>query len=127
MFFECLDKSFSATGIGIAAVHKTMYKRLIDTVLGSDIAQNKKVIERTVHTAVGYKPHKMNLFPVLTSICKGFDNLGVGENRLVGTSTVYLHQVLIYDATGTDIEVSDFGVSHLAVGQADIFSRSLQL
>ena len=38
--------------------------------------------------------------------------------------TVDAGQVLRHHASGADIEVADFGITHLAVGKADIFARS---
>ena len=49
------------------------------------------------------------------------------ENGAVGTGAVDFHQVLVNDAASADIEVAHFGVTHLSVGQTNVFARSQQL
>ena len=91
--------------------HEAVHKGLVDAVLGSNIAQDKKVIERAVNATIGDKTHQMHLFSVITGIGKGLHDFGVGKYRLVGTSAVYLHEVLVYDTAGTDVEVTYLGVT----------------
>ena len=40
---------------------------------------------------------------------------------------IYHHQILIDDASGTDVEVSRLGVAHLSIWQTHGLARSLQL
>lgn len=40
---------------------------------------------------------------------------------------VDLYEILIDDAAGADIEVSNFAVSHLSVGQTDVLAAGLKL
>ena len=54
-------------------------------------------------------------------------DLGIVEDRAVFASAVDLHQILIDDTSGTDIEVPYFGVTHLSVGQTDVLAACLEL
>ena len=45
---------------------------------------------------------------------------------MLAARDVYFHKVLIYHAAGTEIKVSDFGISHLAVRKAYILSAGLK-
>ena len=53
-------------------------------------------------------------------------HLGILKNRAVGDGAVDLHEVLIYDTTGTDVEVTDLRVTHLSVGKTDEFAAGLK-
>ena len=48
------------------------------------------------------------------------------KDRIVSTSTVDLHQVLVNDTSCTDIEVTYLRITHLTIRQTDIFARSLK-
>src|SRR4029077_10852161 len=43
-----------------------------------------------------------------------------------GNGIVDARQVLDHHAAGADIEVTDFGIAHLALGQADVLARSVE-
>jgi len=49
------------------------------------------------------------------------------ENVATLAGLVDLHQILIYHASGTDVEMSHLGVAHLPVGQSDILAAGVQL
>ena len=49
------------------------------------------------------------------------------QDGIVGTGVVDLHQVLIDDAPGADVQVTCLRVTHLSVGQPHILARGLQL
>ena len=50
----------------------------------------------------------------------------VGEERAVGDGSVDTRQVLEHGPTGTDVQVPDLAVAHLAVGQPDGRARGVQ-
>ena len=85
------------------------------------------MVERTVHTAIAGESHKMDVLTVLFRVRESGNDFLVLQDAAVGTSTVNLYQVLVYDASCTDIEVTYFRVTHLSVGQTDILAACLQL
>ena len=124
---QFLHKSLSAARVGIAAVHKTVYERLVDPVLFRNIAQLEQMIERTVHAAVRQQAHEMHLLAVHLRIGERLHDLRILQNRIVAAGPVDLHQILVYDASGADIQVTYFRITHLSVGKADVFAVGQQL
>jgi hypothetical protein len=49
------------------------------------------------------------------------------EEITVADGFVDAGDVLVNDASGTEVEVADFGVTHLAFGQADVFAAAAEL
>ena len=58
----------------------------------------------------------MHSLAVGLGIFVGADNFRVLQDAAVLAGTVNLHEVLIDDASGTDVQVSHLGVTHLSVG-----------
>src|SRR6185503_8204207 len=56
----------------------------------------------------------------------GADERRVPEERLVANRLANSHEILHHDAPGTKVEVSDFTVAHLSVGQADGAPRRIE-
>ena len=69
----------------------------------------------------------MELFPCLCDIVISGLYLFVFKELVVAACHVYLYEVLIYDPAGSEVEVPDFRVSHLAVRKSDIFSACLKM
>ena len=99
----------------------------IETILVSYLDKLKHVVEAGVDAAVGGKAHNVEVLAGLLGIGVGLLHLRIVADGAVGAGTVDFHEVLINNATGTDIEVTDLGVAHLAVGQAHILTAGLQL
>ena len=57
---------------------------------------------------------------------EGRDDLRIYGDRSVAAGAVDLHEVLINDAAGADIEVSHLRIAHLSVGQADVLAVGAQ-
>jgi hypothetical protein len=72
----------------------------------------------TVHAAIGYEPKKMETMS--TRARKSFLQNTIPRELAVGDCFVNSGQILIDDPSRTQIEMADFGVAHLAVGQTDI-------
>ena len=80
-----------------------------------------------MNTAIAGQTHQVNALAVQLSVLVGIHNLRILQDAAVGTGTVNLHQVLIYDTTGTDIQVTYLRVTHLSVGQPHVLAASQQL
>ena len=125
---QLLDEALAALGVGITAVHEAVDEgALADAIFLGNVAELEEVIQRRVYAAVGGQTHEVDVLAVLLGIGEGGDDFLVLQDAAVGTGTVDLHQVLVDDAAGTDIEVTHFGVAHLSVGQAHVLAASLQL
>ena len=128
MCLQLVDESDTRTRVGVTAVHETVNERLtLQLVLGCDIAQVEQVLQARVHTTVRGQAHEVNLLTTLFRIREDCLDLRIVQNTAVLAGTVDLHQVLINDTTGTDIEVTYFGVTHLSVRQTDVLTAGLQL
>ena len=60
---------------------------------------------------------------VLFAVLHGVDESGILEERAVLYSLGYAHELLIHNAAGAYIGVTDLAVAHLSVGQTDIKTR----
>ena len=80
-----------------------------------------------MHTAVAGQSHKVDVLATFLGVRESGNDFLVLQDAAVGTSTVNLYQVLIYDTSCADIEVTYFRVTHLSVGQTDILTACLQL
>ena len=72
----------------------------------------------TVHAAIGYESKKMKAMS--TRARKSFLQNTIPRELAVGDCFVNSGQILIDNPPRTQIEMADFGVAHLPVGQADI-------
>ena len=124
---QLLDKALTAARIGITTVHKAVNKGVLDTVLLRDVAQSEEVVERRVNATVRYQTHKVNIHAISLSILERCNDLLVLHNRTIGCRAVDLHQILINDATCTNIEVTHLRVTHLTVGQTNVLAIGTQL
>ena len=80
-----------------------------------------------MNTTIGSQSHEVNILTVFFSIRESRNNSRILHNTIVGTCAVNLYQILIYDTSGTDIEVTYFRVPHLTVGQTYILTACLKL
>src|ERR1700716_4654815 len=72
----------------------------------------------TVHAAIGYEPEKMKTMSTRTR--KSFLQNTIPRELAIGDCFVNSGQILIDDPPRAQIEMADFGVAHLPVGQTDI-------
>ena len=75
-----------------------------------------------MHPAVAHKSDQMKRFTMLPGVFdRSAEGFIAGELPAADGHMDAL-QFLIYDPAGTEIEVSDFAVAHLSVGQSDLFA-----
>ena len=85
------------------------------------------MLERRVYATVGGQSHEVNALALLLGVGESGDDFLVLQDAAVSASAVNLHQVLINDAAGADVEVTYLGVAHLSVGQAYVLAACLEL
>ena len=69
----------------------------------------------------------MKLLAILLSICICLLHLSILAYRAISASTVNLYQILIYNTSGTNVEVTYLRVTHLTIRKTNVFTRSLKL
>ena len=122
------DESLTATRVGIAAIHEAVYESLVRyTVLLSYLDKFEQMVEGRMYASIGAQAHDMELLAgsLRSLVCR--DDLRITHDGVVADRTVDFHEVLIDDTSGTDIEVSHFGVTHLSVGQTYVLAARLEL
>ena len=80
-----------------------------------------------MNASVGAESHEVELLARLAGILVSLLHLCVLHDRAVLAGAVDFHEVLIHDASGTDVEVSHLRVAHLSVGQAHVFAAGVEL
>src|ERR1051325_116651 len=78
-----------------------------------------------VNTSIGNQPDKMKPTSSRSRKCILSDSIALQFAR--GNSFVDPSEILVNDSAGTQIQVTDFGIAHLSIGQADISSAGTQL
>ncbi len=127
MLRKLLYETFAAAGVCVTTVHEAMDKHFLQSVRFCNITKCKQVIKRRMHSSIRGQPHEMDSLAVVTGIREGAFHFGVIHNAAVLACFVYLDQILIDHSAGSYIEVSYLAVSHLTVGQANIFATRLKL
>ena len=113
--------------VGVAAVHESVDINLVQTVLACHPEEFVHVIQGGVHAAVGGEAHQVELLAGILHIVIDRLDLGVLQELVVADGHVDLDEVLIDHAAGAQVHVSDLGVAHLPVRQADVFAAGLQV
>ena len=69
----------------------------------------------------------MYLFSVFACICEGINKHLVLPDGSILDGFVDLHQVLVDDSAGTDVQVTHLRVPHLSFGKTNVFTRGMQM
>ena len=80
-----------------------------------------------MHTTGAGESHEVDSLACALRIGERTHDFGIFEDALVGDRAVDFHEVLVEHATGADVEVSHFRVTHLSVGQSHILTTRLEL
>ena len=78
---------------------------VLQSISLAHLYQFEEMIERRVHTTIRGKSHEVELLIVLLGIGIGSLHLRIVFNGAILAGTVDFHQVLINNATSTDIEM----------------------
>jgi hypothetical protein len=102
----------------------------VDGHLGRPLFQGQldggqQVVLVTVDAARRQQAHDVDAPAAFASTFHGVEQGGVAGETAVLDCLADASQLLVDDATGTDIEVSDLGIAHLTIGQADRFAGSV--
>ena len=125
---QLLDEALAALRVGVTAVHEAVDEgSVLQAIFIGDVAELEQVVERRVYAAVRGQTHEVDVLAMFLGVRESGNNLLVLQDAAVGAGTVDFHEVLINDASGTDVQVAHFGVTHLSVGQTDVLAARLEL
>ena len=80
-----------------------------------------------MHTTVRGEAHEVEVLAVLLGVAVGSHNLLVLEDAVVGTGAVDLHEVLVYYAAGTDVEVPHLGTENILTPEPTLLKQTLSM
>ena len=126
MLLQISDEPLARPRIGITPIHEAVHIAVLDVVLLGDVDEFQQVVQRGMNATRGSQAHQVQALAIGLGIAVGRLDLRVLQDGIVGTGAVDLHQVLIDDAPGADVQVARLRVSHLSVGQPHVLARGLQ-
>ena len=124
---ELFDEADAALRVGIATVHKAVDVSFAYAVFLTNLDEFEEVVERRVYAAVAGQAHQVDALASLLGVFVGADDFWVFQNAAVCAGAVDFHQILIDDATGTDVQVTHLAVTHLSIGQTYILTTCQKL
>ena len=127
LLLELLEEALAAVRVGVAAVHEGMDIDLLQAVFLRYAQELIDMVQGGVHAAVGGQAHQVELLAGGLDVVVDRLDLGVVEELVLAHGHVDLDEVLVDHAAGAEVHVSDLGVAHLSVGQADVLAAGLQV
>ena len=107
---------------GVTAIEDGVDVHATHTALLRHFQERVQVLLMAVDAAVGQKTDQMEC-ALRTHAIHRLDQHRVGKQRAVLDGAVDAHDVLVHDASRSEIEVADFAVAHLTVGKTDPRTR----
>lgn len=115
-----LQRGFGAARRRVAPVEEGMQINGFGAALCSQLDHGQDVLVVAVHAARRQQAHDMHRLAGRYGLIDGGGQHRVGEEVAVGDRFVQPGQILVHDAAGAQVDVADFRVAHLPIGQADI-------
>ena len=84
------------------------------------------MVDVGMYPAIAYQSHKVNRLIVSFSIVESLFQHRLFPEAVVGNRQIYLCEILIYNAPGTEVHMSHLAVAHLPFGKANIHSVGAQ-
>ena len=119
LLLESFEVAEAAGGQRVAAVHEGMDEDVGEALLFREAQQSVEVALVRVDSAVGEEADEVERPSLLGGELAGSDEDRVGVEAAVADGGVDAGHVHADDAAGAEVEVADFAVAHLAVGEAD--------
>ncbi len=116
---EFLEVVHTAGGEGVAAVHEGVDEDAGELVFSGHAEEGVEVTLVGVDATVGEEADEVERSSLLACEFIGSGEGGVGVEGAVEDGGVDAGHVHADDAAGAEVEVADFAVAHLAVGEAD--------
>ncbi len=119
LLLELGDIPRAGVGRGVAAIHECVHEDALQSVLARHAQQRVEMFLVRVHAAVGDKSEQMQLRAALARPLHGLHDRRLFRELPCGNQRVDARDVHLHNAAGADVQVADFAVAHLPVGQAD--------
>ncbi len=116
---KLFEEAEAAGGQGVAAVHEGVDEDASEFVLSGEPEECVEVAGVGVDAAVGDEADEVKGAALLSGELAGTCEGGVGEEGAVEDGGVDAGHVHADDAARAKIQVADFAVAHLAVGETD--------
>src|SRR5580704_3769515 len=120
---QLIEKLGAAVGRSIAAVHKTVDENALHFLFTGHLQEGEEMVNVRVYSAIAEQADQVELF--LAAAGHRFNENGVLEKFAVANHQVEAGAIHVNDAPGADIQVADFAVAHLSIGQADPFAGGM--
>lgn len=120
LLLEGFEVAEAAGGHGVAAVHEGVDVDAGEGMLGGELEERVEVALLRVHAAVGDESEEVEGAVALSRKLDGAGENGIGEEGAVLDGGIDTGDVHADDASGTEVEMADFAVAHLAVGKSDV-------
>ena len=112
-------------GKRVAAIHESVNEDAVDTLLLGHFEQGVKMSLIGMHAAIGAEAEEMHPPAAGAGVFHGRDKNGMREKFAILDHQLDARAVHVHDAPGTNVEMADFAIAHLAIGQADIFAAGV--
>jgi hypothetical protein len=120
IFFQLGHVGGTAGGRCVAAISDGVDHEVFDSGGFRGIAKRGEVILMRMHAAIADEAEEVQALAF--GFFESVHEHGHGGEFAIANALVDAGEVLIHDATGTEVQVADFAVAHLAVGQADVLT-----
>src|SRR6266403_2402397 len=120
---ESLHEIAAAVRRSIPAIHEAVDQDVLDFLLLGHFQQCEEMIDVRVHAAIAEQAHQVQS-TLAATLHRLLEKRHVLQ-LLVGDEQVDAGDIHVYDAAGADVEVPDFTIAHLALGQADVRAGSV--
>ena len=117
---EAFDGGLCAARGDVTAIQEGVQVDGFGTTLGGQLNHGRDVIFVAVDATFGQQPHDVHGLALAAGGIDGLAQRGILEEVTVTDLFGDAGQLLINHATGTDVDVANFGVTHLTIRQTDI-------
>ena len=121
---QLVDVALAGIGGNVTAVHDGMNVNFLGAHILGHVQQAEQVLDVAVHAAGRQQAHQVDGLAVLDGSLHGVHNGLVGADGTVLNGLGDAGQLLVHDAAGADVGVTNLAVAHLAVGQAHVHAGS---
>ena len=118
-------EALAGVGIGVTAVGDAVQVDFLSTQMLCHLQHAKPVVGMAVHAAGTHQTHQVDGLTGLDSSLHVLDQHRVLEHLAIVDGLGDEGQLLVHDAACAHVGVADLGVAHLAVGQTDSHTGSI--
>ena len=121
LLLEGFDVSQTAVRRGVAAIHKGVDEHVFKLFALRHAHDGIEMFGEGVHAAIADEAHDVETAALSGMVHEDLEDGVIVDfaRRDHAVDTGHIH---LDDAAGTDVEVADFGVAHLAIGQTDVLA-----